>query len=39
MQEYTRAVAAAIDEYSMSREGGLLAACIIEPVLQVSLEP
>ncbi len=33
--EYTRSIAAALDDYQLSPSGGLLAACILEPVLQV----
>jgi len=34
-EEYARGIAAALDEYQLSTAGGLVAACIIEPVLQV----
>ena len=33
--EYMRSIAAALDDYQLSPSGGLLAACILEPVLQV----
>ena len=35
--EYTRGIAAALDEYQLSPGGGMVAACILEPVLQVLL--
>ena len=33
--EYARGIATALDEYQLSPAGGLVAACILEPVLQV----
>ena len=33
--EYTRSIAAALDDYQLSPSGGMVAACIMEPVLQV----
>lgn len=35
MREYRRTIGSALDEYQMSRGGGMVGACIIEPVLQV----
>ena len=39
MREYQRAIGSALDEYQMSRGGGMVGACIIEPVRQVRGAP
>ena len=38
MSEYLRTISRSWDEYQLSRAGGMVGSCIIEPVLQVCIQ-